>query len=250
MPNPILKVLSTLSRHRAAYLLMGGQACVLYGAAEFSRDTDIAVLDDSQNLDRLSQALDELQAECVALPPFERDYLERGHAVHFRCRHPEALGMRVDIMSMMRGVAPFAELWERRTSMEYGSAMRIEVMGLPDLVRSKKTQRDKDWPMIRRVLEAHFLQHRDQPNPEQLRFWLRESRTPAMLMELAERFPDQLAAMVPQRPLLAQARSGDEGAIARGLETEERQEREADRLYWLPLRRELEQLRHRRRESR
>ena len=31
-------------------LLMGGQACVLYGAAEFSRDTDLAILASSENL--------------------------------------------------------------------------------------------------------------------------------------------------------------------------------------------------------
>jgi len=91
MPNPILKVLSTLDRHRAAYLLMGGQACVFYGAAEFSRDTDVAVLADAENLRRLGEALDALQAERIAVPPFSADYLLRGHAVHFRCRHPEAL---------------------------------------------------------------------------------------------------------------------------------------------------------------
>ncbi|HMP71831.1 MAG TPA: hypothetical protein PKE55_01070 [Kiritimatiellia bacterium] len=44
MPNPILKVLSTLNDHEVKYLLMGGQACVYYGAAEFSRDTDVALL--------------------------------------------------------------------------------------------------------------------------------------------------------------------------------------------------------------
>ena len=36
IPNPIQKVLSTLSTHQVRYLLMGGQACVFYGAAEFS----------------------------------------------------------------------------------------------------------------------------------------------------------------------------------------------------------------------
>jgi hypothetical protein len=36
---------------------MGGQACILYGAAEFSRDTDFAVLSSAQNLDRLREAL-------------------------------------------------------------------------------------------------------------------------------------------------------------------------------------------------
>ena len=68
---------------------MGGQACVLYGAAEFSRDCDIVILADESNLGRLNQALAELQAKCIALPEFTIDYLHRGHAVHFRCFHPD-----------------------------------------------------------------------------------------------------------------------------------------------------------------
>lgn len=39
--NPILKVLSSIRTHRVQALLMGGQAYVLYGAAEFSRDTPV-----------------------------------------------------------------------------------------------------------------------------------------------------------------------------------------------------------------
>ena len=56
IPNPILKVLSTLFSHEVRHLLMGGQACVFYGAAEFSRDCDIAVLSDEQNFAKLSKA--------------------------------------------------------------------------------------------------------------------------------------------------------------------------------------------------
>jgi hypothetical protein len=37
IPNPIRKVLSSMRAHRVRALLMGGQACVFYGAAEFSR---------------------------------------------------------------------------------------------------------------------------------------------------------------------------------------------------------------------
>jgi hypothetical protein len=37
---------------------MGGQACVFYGAAEFSRDTDLAILSSSENIVRLSKACD------------------------------------------------------------------------------------------------------------------------------------------------------------------------------------------------
>jgi hypothetical protein len=39
--NPITRVLSIFQKHDVCFLLMGGQACVLYGAAEFSRDIDI-----------------------------------------------------------------------------------------------------------------------------------------------------------------------------------------------------------------
>lgn len=35
---------------------MGGQACVLYGAAEFSRDLDLALLAEPRNLERLDAA--------------------------------------------------------------------------------------------------------------------------------------------------------------------------------------------------
>ena len=84
-------------------LLMGGQACVLYGAAEFSRNTDIVVVADADNLRRLQAAVNDLQVESIAVPPFERRFLEAGHAVHFRCRLPEADGIRLDVMSKIRG---------------------------------------------------------------------------------------------------------------------------------------------------
>jgi len=81
-----------MQTHRVKALLMGGQACVWFGAAEFSRDTDLAVLVEPENMRRLRAALEELKAECIAVPPFDPVYLERGHAIHFRCRQEEAAG--------------------------------------------------------------------------------------------------------------------------------------------------------------
>jgi len=60
IPNPIVKVLSTLSCLTVRHLLLGSQACVFYGAAEFSRDCDIVILSDEANLGRLASALEEL----------------------------------------------------------------------------------------------------------------------------------------------------------------------------------------------
>ena len=172
--------------HRVRVLLMGGQACVFYGAAEFSRDTDFAILADTANLARLRKALTELQAKVIAVPPFELKYLRRGHAIHFRCQHPEALGMRVDIMSKMRGVESFPRLWRRRTTIELPGGLKCDLLSLPDLMQAKKTQRDKDWPMIRRLVEAHYFQNRVEPTIVQIKFWFRELRTPALLIEVAQ----------------------------------------------------------------
>ncbi len=243
IPNPIRKVLSTFQNCAVRALLMGGQACVFYGAAEFSRDTDFAILADAENLARLQRALDELAATVIAVPPFDVAYLERGHAVHFRCHHPEAAGLRVDVMAKMRGVAPFPALWERRTTLSADDGASYELLALPDLVAAKKTQRDKDWPMIRRLIEADFAATAA-PTPEQVRFWLAEARTPALLAELAARFPAECAAQAESRALL-RAAGGSPEEIELALRAEEHAERAADRAYWLPLRRELEALRRR-----
>ena len=142
---------------------MGGQARVFYGAAEFSRDTDLAILSTPENLERFRAALADLQAECIALPPFEADY----------------------------------------------------------------------------------LQNRSHPTPEQLAFWLRELRTPVLLVELAVRYADQAMAAARGRPLLALAATENPTGVENALAAEEAAEREVDHMYWQPLRAELEALRHR-----
>ena len=244
IPNPIRKVLSTMAAHRVGALLMGGQACVFYGAAEFSRDVDLAILGDPANLERLRAALAELQAELVYVPPLSEAHLQRGHAVHFRCQHAQAKELRVDVMAKMRGVAPFPELWERRTTFQEADGTVYELLGLPDLVRAKKTQRDKDWPMIRRLLEADYAAAQGAGDQVRFSFWLRELRTPELLIELAERLPELCAQLLADRPLLSLATPGEEIELAAALDREEKLEREQDRVYWQPLRAELEQLRH------
>ena len=70
-------------------------------------------------------------------------------------------------------------------SRSYGAAARlslndstIELISLPDLVQAKKTQRDKDWPMVRRLIEVSYFANRENPTPEQVHFWFLQLRTP------------------------------------------------------------------------
>jgi hypothetical protein len=152
IPSPIGKVLSTIRQNRVRALLMGGQACILYGAAEFSRDVDLAVLADLKNLDRLKRALAELKAEPVYVPPLGRDVLLRGHACHFRLGDLDVAGLRIDVMSVIHGCECFDRLWSRRQRFSIPGMGTINVLARADLVQAKKTQRDKDWPMIRRLV--------------------------------------------------------------------------------------------------
>jgi hypothetical protein len=61
-----------MAARKVRCLLMGGQACVFYGAAEFSRDSDFAILSDAENLARLHDALKDLEAGVIAVPPFQK----------------------------------------------------------------------------------------------------------------------------------------------------------------------------------
>jgi len=116
---------------------MGGQACVFYGAAEFSRDCDIVIVADDQNLLRLQAALDALEA-----------------------------------------------------------------------------------------------------------VWLRESRTPEVLIAVAARHPERCSQLAPARPLLAEALAASQTALRLELAKEELRERQADEAYGRPLQRELDAASH------
>ena len=243
LPPDIKHVFAAFARSGVKCLLMGGQACVQYGAAQFSKDIDFAILCEDANLATLAATLRELHATQIAVPPFARRHLEDGQAIHFRCQEGTAKGMRIDVMSRMRGVAPFAELWERRTTATLPDGTNLEILGLRDLVQAKKTQRDKDWPMIAALVDVHYLNHREESKAAQREFWFRELRNAALLRTLAAQYSDEAAALAPERPAIAAALSQDD--VERALRDEEERERAADRAYWEPLKKQLEELRRR-----
>jgi len=127
--------------------------------------------------------------------------------------------------------------------LELADGSACHLLAVPDLVKAKKTQRDKDWPMLRRLMEAHHFEFRDTVTPERLEFWLLELRTASLLIELAQNHPEQALQRVNQRPLLKHAIQGQLETLERALLEEELTERAADRQYWLPLKKELEALR-------
>ena len=76
-----------------------------------------------------------------------------------------------------------------------------------------------------------------------MRFWLRESRTPEVLIRVAVEHPDLLSEVSKERPLLVETLGASLTALQQELEKEQVREKEADQQYWRPLMKELEAMR-------
>jgi hypothetical protein len=150
IPTPIRQVLSTIRKHQVQALLIGGQACVFYGAAQFSKDIDLVLLAADENFSRLLEALSELRAMRIAVPRFDPAVLARGQAVHFRCQGEIVEGLRVDVMTRLRDLPEFEALWSRRTTITDESGEEFNLMAIEDLVQAEKR------PLLRFALSGEI----------------------------------------------------------------------------------------------
>ena len=246
IPNPIQSALATLRECDVQTLLIGGQACILYGGAEFSRDLDLMLAVTPETIPRLEQALAALVATPIAVPPLRADLLERGHAVHFRCARDDVAGLRLDLMTRPPRLADIDAVWRRHIviDLDFGP---VSVVALEDLVATKKTQRDKDWATIGELVAADMIAHEGSADRSRTAFWLRETRDADALIQLASEFREIAVTTTADRPLLHTALQANHLALELELAREQIDGKQADREYWAPLRAELEQMRHDRR---
>ncbi len=102
--------------------------------------------------------------------------------------------------------------------------------------------------MIRRLVEQSYFRNstfRNSTGPTQelVRFWLRELRTPELLVEVAGAHCELARDEAVLRPAVQAALSARPDDVSARLEVEEHEERRKDREYWAPLKRELEEFR-------
>jgi len=157
----IANFFQSLNAAGVEYLLISGQATVLYGAATFSEDVDLWLNPTAHNCDRFSKSLRDGDARYYKLtPPLTPENLLRGHGFHFVLgKEPESVYL--DVMGNPPRVAEFsvvakAARWMRT---EWGD---IHTIGIKALVELKKTQRLEDYPIISKLALAWF----DQPECE------------------------------------------------------------------------------------
>lgn len=237
----------SLERNRVEYLLISGQAAVLYGAAAFSEDIDLWVRPSRPNAEALLTALRQTGARYYKLtPPVTEPNLLRGHVFHFVI--PDEPDAFVDVMGCPPRVSDFEHAREdsRIMSTSWG---RLPTLGIPDLVEIKKTQRMGDYPVIGRLV-LRRIEESPRPAPGVLRWALDNVYSLEDLDDLLSSFGHltwesdcrELAAYLaadqaaPRPEALVEA---VESVFAARMAAARR----ADRLYWSPVIDELRRLR-------
>ncbi len=140
------RLISTLSKHKVKFVLIGALAARLHGFPRLTADADITPASDKANLERLAAALKELDARvCTESVPeglaFDRSAAALGRA---RMWNLVTKAGRLDIAFLPAGTKGYADLAK--------GAERFEAFGvhflsasLDDIIRSKEaTGREKD----------------------------------------------------------------------------------------------------------
>ncbi len=239
----IANFFQSLSDRGVEYLLISGQASVLYGAATFSEDIDLWINPTPENRDRFIAALRDCRARFYKLTPqLTAENLSRGHGFHFVLPGGNESDFFLDVMGSPPRVGSFGASLETARSMEteWGA---IRTVGLQLLVELKKTQRLEDYPVISKLALAWFDQPECSKTPGDVRWALQNIFTlPELRIFFAEHAEavdlsvENLSPVVTE--LGRQLRSGENGSESVERQVDEwMQQRiadlqQADRRYW------------------
>lgn len=178
----------SLEANRVGYLLISGQASVLYGAATFSEDIDLWIEPSAENVARFHSTLHELGAHYYKLtPPLEPGYLEAGHGFHFLLGAERDDPVFLDVMGRPPRSREFAAALRasRAFSTDWGT---LPTIAIRDLIELKKTQRLADYPIIS-ALTMRLLEEEIPTSPETLAWAATNLFTIEAFFSFNEKYP-------------------------------------------------------------
>jgi hypothetical protein len=151
-------ILGALERHGVDYVLIGGLAASLHGSPHVTTDVDITPARDRKNLERLAEALEEMDARIRTEGepdglPFDGspEMLSNASILNLTTRHGD-----LDLTFVPAGTRGYDDLRRRAVEIRVHET-RVVVAALGDVIRSKEAAgRDKDrltLPTLRRLLE-------------------------------------------------------------------------------------------------
>jgi hypothetical protein len=180
-------------------------------------------------------------------PPWELEWLTRGHGFHFVLPESDGPEVYLDVMGAPPRVPAFAEAAKSAQWMEtdWGN---VHVVGIRELVELKKTQRLEDYPIIGRLALAWLEQMKCVPTGEDYRWSLEQVFTLPELQRLLEAHPAAVTALPASLQNYAKQLPGGsteqvESEVATNLQGRIAELQQADRSYWRGIIRELKELR-------
>ncbi|HLE69119.1 MAG TPA: nucleotidyltransferase [Vicinamibacteria bacterium] len=231
------------------YLLISGQACVLYGASQFTEDVDLWVQPASSNLESFLRAMARVRAVVYKLtPPITLKYVRKGHGFHFRI----GADLFLDMMGHPPRVGAFLAAFSRarKFKTDWGT---LRVSAPEDLVLLKRTNRPGDYEAISNLVRLRVVEDKEEASV--LRWALLNTFDVADLVDFALQAAGKLNRW-PSRPALrallpipaATSRLPDRRIrrAAQLLAIEMGDVQERGRRYWRPIVSELKRLQVRR----
>ena len=244
----------SLKTCKVQYLLISGQAAILYGAATFSEDIDIWLRPGMDNVSRFINALRACGARYYKItPPLTPLYLLKGHGFHFLIPSVGKSDLFLDVMGVPPRVPEFTIAWERSARIRTPWGI-LPVVAIPDLIELKKTQRLEDYPVINRLI----LRYCDNPNinldRRQTRWAIDHLFSLSSLREFCQRHPKIIRhldskdmAVFRTWASLVQRQKEPDTALEQRIERQILRRitacQQSDRLYWRKIITELKQLR-------
>lgn len=142
-----LRALRTFNQHQVRYVLIGGYASSVLGAPIVTNDLDVCYERTAENMERLAEALQELQATLrVAgvdeVLPFIVDgrTIAAGDSFTFNTDAGP-----IDVLGTPSGTGGFRDLDADATTYDLGEGLLVRVVSLDDLIRMKEAaSRPKD----------------------------------------------------------------------------------------------------------
>ncbi len=118
-------LLLLLERHRVRYLIVGGYAFALHARPRYTKDLDIFVDPDRDNVERTNAALKEFGSPYLLDPESPDEILQ--------------IGLEPDRINLIRriGELNFSKAWQTRVRVRYGE-VEANWIGLEALIETKR----------------------------------------------------------------------------------------------------------------
>ena len=204
--NPYIELTESFNRGHRRAILSSGQAVVLYRLAVMSKDGDWILREDPEALTHVLGVLHRRVARYRFGAPLDIRWLAGGWSSHLEHRW-EGLRLRTDFVTR----PPRMSAGQLEETWRHPVIRGVPVIGLEDLAAIKKTNREKDYPVIGE-LARRMVDPRSQ---------LLHSRSSRDLARLAHEFPEVLRQTLLHRPLLGKIGEGRE-VLERALDEERR----------------------------